>query len=61
VLVVWVAEDESVIEQARRVYGIQIWKMSGILFELISEVKMKAYRDDVLRTIQLISRRVNNS
>jgi hypothetical protein len=55
VLVVWAVEEESVIEQARKSYGIEIWKMSDILSELIKEVKTKAYRDDVLRTVQLIS------
>ncbi|MCJ7425148.1 hypothetical protein MUP01_12910 [Candidatus Bathyarchaeota archaeon] len=58
VLVVWDVEDESVIEQTRRSpYNIEIWKMSDILSELAKEVKTKAYRDDVLRTVQLISSR----
>jgi len=58
VLVVWEVEDASVIEQAKRSpYKIEIWKMSGILSELIREVRTKAYRDDVLTTIQLISAR----
>jgi len=58
VLVVWEVEDASVIEQAKRSpYKIEIWKMSDILSELIREVRTKAYRDDVLRTIQLISAR----
>ena len=60
VLVVWAVEDESVIEQARRMYDIQIWKMSDVLGELTREVKTKAYRDDVLRTLQLISIPVSN-
>ena len=55
VLVVWDVEDESVIEQAKSVYEIEVWQMSNIMSELIREVKTKAYRDDVLRTIQLIS------
>jgi hypothetical protein len=57
VLVVWDVEDNSVIKQAKRQYNIEIWKMSYILRKLIREVKTKAYRDDVLRTIQLISSR----
>jgi hypothetical protein len=61
VLVVWDVEQDSVIEQAKSLYGIEVWKMSDIMGELIREVKTKAYRDDVLRTIQLISRRVGNS
>ena len=56
VLVVWDVEEESVIEQAKSLYDIEVWKMSDIMSELIREVKTKAYRDDVLRTIQLISR-----
>jgi len=55
VLVAWEVEDKSVIEKAKKLYDIDIWKMSEILTELIREVKTKAYRDDVLRTIQLIS------
>jgi hypothetical protein len=55
VLVVWEVEDESVIEQAKRFYGIEVWKMADIMGDLIQEVKTKVYRDDVLRTIQLIS------
>lgn len=62
VLVVWDVEDESVIEHAKRSpYNIEIWKISDIMSELTREVKTKAYRDDVLRTIQLISARVNVS
>jgi hypothetical protein len=55
VLVVWDVEEESVIERAKSFYGIEIWKMSDILAELTREVKTKAYRDDVLRILQLIS------
>ena len=56
VLVVWEVEDESVIERAKeQPYEIEVWKMSEIISSLISEVKTKAYRDDVLRTLQLIS------
>ena len=55
VLVVWEVEDKNVIEQAKNFYGIEVWKMSDILNELIQEVKTKGYRDDVLRTVQLIS------
>ncbi len=61
VLVVWEVEDESVIEQAKSHYDIEVWKMSDIMGELISEVKTKAYRDDVLRTLQLVSSRVGDS
>jgi hypothetical protein len=61
VLVVWDVEDRSVIEQAKSLYDIEIWIISNIMGELIREVKTKPYRDDVLRTIQLISRRVGNS
>jgi hypothetical protein len=59
VLVVWDVEELSVIEQAKSVYGIEIWKISIIMSELIREVGTKSYRDDVLRTIQLISRKAD--
>ena len=61
VLVVWDVEGESVIEQTKKLYSIEIWKISDIMTELIREVKTKAYRDDVLRTVQLISGRIDNS
>jgi hypothetical protein len=62
VLVVWDVEDESVIEKAKeRPYVIEVWRMLDILRELVREVETKAYRDDVLRTIQLISSRVIDS
>jgi len=62
VLVVWDVEDSSVIEQAKRhPYNIEIWKMADLMNQLMREVKTKPYRNDVLRTIQLISRRVSSS
>ena len=56
VLVVWDVQNNAVIKQAKDVYGIEIWLVSDILSEIIKEVKTRPYRDDVLRTIQLISR-----
>jgi hypothetical protein len=61
VLVVWDVEDERVIKKAKSDYDIEIWKISDIMSELIKEVGTKSYRNDVLRTIQLISRRVSTS
>jgi hypothetical protein len=61
VLVVWDVEDSGVIEQARSVYNIDVWKMADLMNQLMREVKTKPYRNDVLRTIQLISRRVSSS
>lgn len=57
VLVVWDVEDSSVIEQAKNIYKIEVWRISSIISELMREVKSRAYRDDVLRTIQLISKK----
>lgn len=59
VLVVWDGEDRSVIEQAKSIYQIEVWKISDIISELMQEVKTKPYRNDVLRTIQLISKKPN--
>lgn len=59
VLVVWAVEDSSVIEQAKSIYNIEVWKISNIISELMQEVKSRAYRNDVLRTIQLISKKAN--
>jgi hypothetical protein len=57
VLVVWDVEEDSVIEKAKSDYGIEIWKMADIISELMREVGSKAYRDDILRTVQLISQK----
>jgi len=59
VLVVWDVQDNKVIEQAKSIYDIEIWRISDIISELMREVKSRAYRDDVLRTIQLISKKAN--
>ena len=60
VLVVWDVQDSGVIEQAKNNYNIEVWKISNIISELMREVKSRAYRDDVLRTIQLISKKSNH-
>jgi len=56
VLVVWEVEDTSVVEVAKEDYGIEIWRMSDLLKELKEVIGTRPYRDDVLRTIQLISK-----
>jgi len=58
VLVVWDVEDGAVIEQAKSLYNIDVWKISDIIRELMREVKSRPYRNDVLRTIQLISKKL---
>jgi hypothetical protein len=54
VLVVWDVESEELLEESKNRYSIAIWKMGDILDELTKGVKTRAYRDDVLRTVQLI-------
>jgi hypothetical protein len=61
VLVVWDVQESNVIDQAKKLYEIEVWRISDIIAELIREVGTKAYRDDILRTVQLISQRVVNS
>jgi len=61
ILVVWNVESSGVIEQAKSAYNIEIWKMSDLMNQLVREVRTKPYRNDVLRTIQLISKRASNS
>ena len=56
VLVVWDVQDSEVVEQAKAVYDIEVWKLSDILSEMMKEIGTKSYRDDVLRTVQLISK-----
>lgn len=56
VLVVWDVQDSEVIEQAKAVYDIEVWKLSDVMSEMMKEIGTKSYRDDVLRTVQLISK-----
>ena len=56
VLVVWNVENSEVVEQAKAVYNIEVWKISDVMSEMMKEIGTKSYRDDVLRTIQLISK-----
>jgi len=56
VLVVWELQDGKVVEQAKDEYNIEVWKISDIMNEMIKEIGTKSYRDDVLRTVQLISK-----
>jgi len=56
VLVVWGIEDSQVVNQAKAKYDIEVWKISDILNHIMKRVETKPYRDDVLRTLQLISK-----
>jgi len=59
ILVVWEVEDESVIEYSRKNYGIEIWFVSDLIEELDERIYkgfIRGSRDDVLRTIELITR-----
>jgi hypothetical protein len=57
-LVVWDVEDESIIEKARKQFGIVVWCMDLLIFGLQSQTLLglkRGSRDDVMRTIELIS------
>lgn len=54
-LVVWNVQDDSVITEAYEKYGIIIAFMGAILESLISKGWVRGSRDDILRTIELIS------
>ena len=56
VLVVWNVQNIEVIKGAKDIYNIEIWKLSGIMREMMAEIGTKSYRDDVLRVVQLISK-----
>ena len=56
VLVVWDVQNGEVIKGARDDYGIEVWKISNVIREMMKEIKSRSYRDDVLRTVQLISK-----
>jgi len=51
---VWDVEDSKVIEQAKDEYNIEVRKISDIMSQMMKELGTKSYRDDVLRTVQLI-------
>jgi hypothetical protein len=55
ILVIWETENQSVIDEAKKRYDIQIWLMPEIMRELSRKIKTSGYRDDILRTIQLLS------
>lgn len=55
VLVVWDVQEPNVVKQAKEIYGIEVWRISDIITELMHDVGTKAYRDDILRLAQLIS------
>jgi hypothetical protein len=59
VLVVWDVQEPNVIKLAKDLYGIEVWRISDLINDLINEVDTKAYRDDILRTVQLISTKSN--
>ena len=42
------------IKQAKEFYGIDVWRISDIINELMSKLDTKAHRDDILRLVQLI-------
>jgi hypothetical protein len=54
VLVVHAVEDSSVIQQAKEVYGIEMWLISDLITELKQRIGSSSYRDDVLRLLQLV-------
>jgi len=54
VLVVWDVENTEVINQAKAVYNIDVWKIPDILDQIMKKVETKPYRDDILRTLQLV-------
>jgi hypothetical protein len=56
ILVVWDVQNSHVVNEAKDAYGIEVWKISDILTEMKRELKTQPFRDDVLRTIQLISK-----
>ena len=56
VLVVWDVQNSEVIKGAMDVYEIEVWKILDVISEMMKEIKSRSYRDDVLRTIQLISK-----
>ena len=56
VLVVWDVENNEIIKGAKDVYNIEVWKLPDVLSEMMKQIGTKSYRDDVLRTVQLISK-----
>lgn len=57
VLVVWAVEEEAVARKAKDEYHIEVWMMEDLIGKLARKVGTKAHRDDILRTVQLLSLR----
>ena len=57
---VWDLRDEQVVKQAKEKFGIEIWFMDVLIPQLqvlALRGKIKGSRDDVLRTLELISQK----
>lgn len=54
VLVVGAVEDNNVIESGRDQYGLEIWLIGDLLNSLRQVLGTKGYRDEILRTLQLL-------
>ena len=59
ILVVWEVENDSIIGYGKKNYGIYIWFVTDIIEKLDERIYkglIRGSRDDVLRTIELITR-----
>lgn len=58
ILVVWNVQEKSVVEQAKKIYGIEIWFFEKLLTDLISFAKVrgaKGSRDDIMRIVEIFA------
>lgn len=56
ILVVWDVQERSVVEQAKEMYGIEIWFFKDLLKALVTFSKIKGAkgsRDDVMRLVEI--------
>ena len=57
ILVVWDVKDNSVVEYAKENFGIEILLMNKIIESLEKNIR-RGSRDDILRTVELMTRRI---
>jgi len=58
ILVVWDVQEKSVVEQAKKIYGIEVWFLQKLLMRLIAFAKdrgAKGSRDDIMRIVEMFA------
>lgn len=54
ILVVWDVQDEALVEEAKKIFDIEIWFIIEMIYDLMEKGKIRGSRDDILRTVELM-------